>query len=390
MAKRILIVAGLWALLHVYVGTRLLPPAGIAPLWEGAGWIVVLLLALAPFTAFFARRMSSVPARRVLERVGFGAMGLSSLLIVLVLAGDLTHLRAWLGAAPFSAGAVSGSLLLLVIGAWHARRPSLVRIDVPIDQLPADLEGFRIVQLSDLHVGGDLKRDFVERVVSRANELRPDVIALTGDVGDGFPADLRHDLAPLAQLAAPQGKFFVTGNHEYYWDGPGWVSELERLGFDPLVNAHRVIRRGEGALVLAGVTDFSAGHAVPGHRSDPGAAAAGAPAGGVRVLLAHQPKSAFAASREGFDLQLSGHTHGGQYFPFNLLVRLFQPFVAGLHRLEKMWLYVSRGTGYWGPPIRLGAPSEITLIRPVRAAAVAGVRPPLGPSHDGDISPESL
>lgn len=367
MARRVLPVAGLWALLHVYVGQRLLAPAGIAPLWQGAGWIVMVLLALAPFAAFFAGRAGRVPVKPTLEWVGFTAMGLSSLLIVFVLLGDVLHLRSWLGAGLFSAGVVSGALVILVLGAWRAGRPAVVRVDVPIDNLPADLEGFRIVQLSDLHVGATLKRDFVDRVVTTANQLEPDLIALTGDVADGFPTVLRDEVAPLARLAAPHGKFFVTGNHEYYWDAPGWLRELERLGFNPLVNAHRVIRRGVGELVLAGVTDLSAGRGVPGHRSDPRAAVAGAPKGDVRVLLAHHPKSAFAALRAGFDLQLSGHTHGGQYFPFNLLVRLFQPFVAGLHRLEEMWLYVSRGTGYWGPPLRLGAPSEITLLQLTRA-----------------------
>ena len=150
------------------------------------------------------------------------------------------------------------------------------------------------------------------------------------------------------------------------WDAAGWVRELEGLGFSALINGHQVIRRGTGRIVLAGVTDLSSG-GLPGHASDPAAAVAGAPESDVRVLLAHQPKSAFAARAAGYDLQLSGHTHGGQYFPFNLLVRLFQPFVAGLHRLEAMWLYVSRGTGYWGPPLRLGAPAEITLIQLVRA-----------------------
>jgi len=133
------------------------------------------------------------------------------------------------------------------------------------------------------------------------------------------------------------------------------------------VNTHRVIAQGEGRLLLAGVTDISAGAWTPGHRSDPHAAVAGAPEAHVKVLLAHQPTSAFAAQKAGFDLQLSGHTHGGQYFPFNLVVRLFQPFVHGLHKLQDMWLYVSRGTGYWGPPMRIGAPGEITVIELVRA-----------------------
>ncbi|HEX9282887.1 MAG TPA: metallophosphoesterase [Gemmatimonadales bacterium] len=367
VAKRILIIGGVWTLFHLYVGQRLLDQAPLALGWRLLGWAGILLLVLAPFVAFFAMRTQGLPGRRVLEAVGFMLVGLSSLLIVFVLAADLLHLRAWVGAGTFSAGVVGGALAVLALGVRRAAWPVVVRVNVPIAGLPRDLEGFRIVQLSDLHVGPTLKREFVERIVATANGLAPDLIALTGDVGDGFPPTLRDEVAPLARLAAPHGKYFVTGNHEYYWDAPGWVRELERLGFSPLVNAHRVIRRGAARLLVAGVTDHSASRLVPGHTSDPQAAVAGAPESDVRLLLAHQPKSAFAAHAAGFDLQLSGHTHGGQYFPFNLLVRLFQPFVAGLHRLEEMWLYVSRGTGYWGPPLRLGAPSEITLIQLTRA-----------------------
>ncbi len=365
---RVLLVTGVWSLLHLYLGQRLLTHTPLAVGWRAAGWAVILFLAVAPFTAFFAGRARRGSLTAVLEWAGFSALGLSSLLIVFVLAGDALHLRAWVGGGVFSGGVVAGALTVLAAGIWRARRPARVRtVRVPIAHLPGDLEGLRIVQLSDLHVGPTLKRAFVERIVATANGLRPDLIALTGDVADGFPPALRHEVAPLAGLRAPLGKYFVTGNHEYYWDAPGWVRELERLGFSALVNAHHLIRRGAARLLLAGVTDLSASARVTGHASDPAAAVAGAPASDVRVLLAHQPKSAFAARAVGFDLQLSGHTHGGQYFPFNLLVRLFQPFVAGLHRLEAMWLYVSRGTGYWGPPLRLGAPAEITLIQLIRA-----------------------
>ena len=368
MLPGIVVVAAVWTLLHLYVGQRLLAPPPLPLGWRLLGWLGILLLVLAPFVALVAGRTERLPAKRGLEVAGFTAMGLSSLLIVFVLAGDALHVRAWLGVAGFRLAVVGGAVAVLVVGLWRARRPALVRVvDVPIARLPSDLEGLRIAQLSDLHVGPTLKRDFVERVVHTTNGLEPDLIALTGDVADGFPRALRDDVAPLAALAAPLGKYFVTGNQEYYWDAAGWVRELERLGFGTLVNAHRVIRRGSGRVLLAGVTDLSAPGGGPGPASDPAAAVAGAPASDVRVLLAHQPKSAFAARAVGFDLQLSGHTHGGQYFPFNLLVRLFQPFVAGLHRLEAMWLYVSRGTGYWGPPLRLGAPAEITLIQLTRA-----------------------
>ena len=283
-------------------------------------------------------------------------MGLSSMLIVFFLISDILRLPAWgFGVERVGLTILLGAVLFTVIGVIQARRPRVVRVSVPIADLPADLAGLKIVQLSDLHVGSTIRRSFVDRVVDRTNDLAPDLVAVTGDVADGFVPELRDHVAPLGRLRAPLGTFFVTGNHEYYWDPRGWMRELERLGIDVLSNEHRLIERGRGRLLLAGVTDLSAA-------SNPHAAVAGAPDSDVRILLAHQPRSAFAAQEAGFDLQLSGHTHGGQYFPFNVLVRLFQPFVAGLHRLEAMWLYVSRGTGYWGPPLRFGAPSEITLI----------------------------
>src|SRR5439155_8239535 len=293
------VVAGLWTLLHVYVGQRLLAPASLAAGWRLLGWVGMLLLVLAPFVALFAGRTERLPAKRGLEVAGFTAMGLSSLLIVFALAGDALQVRAWLGVGAFQLAVVGGAVAVLVIGLWRARRPALVRVvDVPITGLPPDLEGFRIAQLSDLHVGPTLKRGFVERVVDTTNRLLPDVIALTGDVADGFPPALRNEVAPLAGLVAPHGKYFVTGNHEYYWDAAGWVRELEALGFSALVNGHQVIRRGAGRIVVAGVTDLSS-RGLPGHTSDPAAAVAGAPASDVRVLLAHQPKSAFAARTAG-------------------------------------------------------------------------------------------
>src|SRR5438046_5032567 len=186
-----MIVGGLWALFHVYVGQRLLAHAPLALGWRALGWGVIALLALAPLAAFFAARPRRGPLTGALERVGFTAMGLSSLLIVFVLAGDLLHLRVWVGAGMFAAGVVGGALVVLLLGSWRARRPGVVRVEVPIAGLPQDLQGFRIVQLSDLHVGPTLKRDFVERIVETANRLHPDLIALTGDVADGLPPALR-------------------------------------------------------------------------------------------------------------------------------------------------------------------------------------------------------
>ena len=195
------------------------------------------------------------------------------------------------------------------------------------------------------------------------NALGADLIAITGDLVDGSVRQLSSHTAPLAQLSARHGTFFVTGNHEYYSGVHPWIGELRRLGVNVLLNEHVVIEHEGASLVVAGVTDFSAHHFDPTHRSDPHAAIDGAPGEAAKVLLAHQPRTALQAATAGFHLQLSGHTHGGQFMPWNWFVRFQQPFTAGLERLGRLWVYTSRGTGYWGPPKRIGAPAEITCVR---------------------------
>jgi len=238
-----------------------------------------------------------------------------------------------------------------------------------VRDLPAALHGFSIAQITDVHVGATIRRPYVERIVDAVNALEPDMIALTGDFVDGPVSELATHTAPLQRLYAPHGSFFVTGNHEYYSGAEAWTAEFRRLGLRVLLNEHAVIRHNGAALIVAGVTDFTAHHFDPAQHSDPHAALAGAPSSAVlRILLAHQPRSADAAAKAGFDLQLSGHTHGGQFWPWNLFVRFYQPFTAGLHRVNALWVYVSRGTGYWGIPNRFGAPSEITRLRLVAAS----------------------
>jgi predicted MPP superfamily phosphohydrolase len=260
-------------------------------------------------------------------------------------------------------------LAFCAIGLFNARRTAAVReVEIAVAGLPRALQGFTIAQISDIHVGPTIKRPYVQAIVDAVNRLEADAVALTGDLVDGRVRDLAADVAPLAALRSRHGTFFVTGNHEYYSGAHEWIAELERLGLRVLLNEHVVLRHEDARLVLAGVADMSAHHFDPRHRSDPQRAIAGAPAdAGLRVLLAHQPRSAEAAAQAGFDVQLSGHTHGGQYWPWNVFVRLQQPYTAGLHRLRQLWIYTSRGTGYWGPPLRLGAPSEITRLKFVAA-----------------------
>ncbi|MBW2369693.1 MAG: metallophosphoesterase [Deltaproteobacteria bacterium] len=240
--------------------------------------------------------------------------------------------------------------------------PEVRRIRVPVEGLHSDLKGFRIVQITDIHVSPTIKRPFVAGVVDVVNGLSADLVALTGDLVDGSVVNLSYDVAPIENIKSKYGNYFVTGNHEYYSGVTAWMRHVEKLGFTVLLNEHRLVEKGRGRLVLAGVPDYRGGQFLKSHRSDPVRALAGAPSCHAKILLAHQPKSFPAAVKAGYDLQISGHTHGGQFFPWNFFVQIDQPYVAGLYRHRNSWVYVSRGTGYWGPPVRLGSPSEITVI----------------------------
>lgn len=359
---------------HLYVGLRLLHDLAPGAAGLAAGVAGLALSGLLIPLAFDARRLAPPPHSDRLAWLGFVAMGLFSSLFVLTLLRDLALLTLavlppWAGNTGFRAASAAAVPLLAatatLLGFYNARRPArVVDVGVPIAGLPEAFAGFTIVQLSDIHVGPTIKRGYLDALVDRVNALRPDLVAITGDLVDGPVGELAVHTAPLARLRAPEGVCFVTGNHEYYAGAAAWVSELRRLGVLVLENEHRVLWRDGAVLVVAGVTDFSAHLFDPGRASDPAAALAGAPVdAAARILLAHQPRSAPAAAAAGFDLQLSGHTHGGQFFPWNFFVRLQQPYTAGLHRLGRLWIYISRGAGYWGPPKRLGAPSEITRLR---------------------------
>jgi uncharacterized protein len=257
-----------------------------------------------------------------------------------------------------------------LVGFINARsRARIVKVDIPLHNLPSALHGFTIAQISDVHVGPTIKRPYVDAIVDAVNELNADVIALTGDLVDGSVQELARHTEPFARLKSRHGAYFVTGNHEYYSGERAWTAQFKRLGFRVLMNEHVVLTHEGERLVIAGVSDYSAHHFNPQQRSDPEAALKNAPSDvAARILLAHQPRTAPAAAAAGFDLQLSGHTHGGQFWPWNLFVRLQQPFTAGLHKLNQLSVYISRGTGYWGPPKRFGSPSDSTFLRLVPAA----------------------
>lgn len=374
--RMIAVTVGLLALLHFYIGARLFSGMQLNVLGYLAGGAALAVSTLLLPAGLLATRFKRWRYADQLTWIGMLAMGLFSSLLVLTLARDLALLvLAVLDvAAPMFVRASAFAVPLLALGVTlvgfvNARRLArVVEVEVPIVGLPPQLVGYTIVQISDIHVGPTIKRGYLNAIVARVNALEPDAIAITGDLVDGSVKRLRPHTEPLSRLAARDGAFFVTGNHEYYSGAEEWIAELRRLGLTVLLNQHVVRERAGAGVMIAGVTDFTAHLFHPSHRSDPKAAAAGAPDHvRVRILLAHQPRSAPAAAAAGFDLQLSGHTHGGQFFPWNLFVPLQQPFVAGLDRLANLWVYTSRGTGYWGPPKRFGAPSEITRVTLVAA-----------------------
>lgn len=388
MGRYLSLILPVGLLLHGYVGLRLIAALSASTGMRSALWIWLVLSGT--MISYGMRHRRGVPSglRAMLMWVALVAMGFFSLLLTFTLIRDVLLIMYALAAslhfagsqallATESSGALAHISALLVVaitvlallkGLHNARRRApVVDIEIPISNLPVALNGFTIVQLSDIHVGRTIRKDYVDAIVDKVMTLDTDIVVITGDVVDGSVPDLQRHTAPLSRLQAKHGVYLVTGNHEYYSGAEAWIAEFRRLGLRVLLNEHTVINVDTQSLVLAGVTDYSGGDFSPAHRSNPALALSGAPDNAaLRVLMAHQPRSGIAAEAAEFDVQLSGHTHGGQIFPWNFAVRLQQPFTAGLVRCGKMWMYVSRGTGYAGPPIRFGAPSEITRIRLVR------------------------
>jgi predicted MPP superfamily phosphohydrolase len=379
-----------------YVGFRILNPLHADLAWRVPAWILLLLpVPLLPSLLV----LNGVGAGKGVERVlvfAYVVLGLFSFLFVFALARDLVW--AFLGGMDLLSGLLGQegrplwpfilpetgigrqhglrgssifvmvlSLFLLVIGMLQALGPPKMKaVAIHLDRLHPDLEGFRIAQLSDIHLGPLKNGRSLARVVHRVNQLSPDLVAITGDLVDGPVKKLGKDAEVLAGLFSPT--FFVNGNHETYWDPRAWTAHLNALGITVLLKEPREVRKGGATLQIMG--DYGLG--AKGRQGRSGAASSvrptHSPGADFRLLLAHQPGAAFRAEGMGFDLQLSGHTHGGQFFPWNLVIDRFQPFAKGLHRHQGMWVYTSRGTGFWGPPVRLGAPPEITLLTLKRKA----------------------
>lgn len=308
-------------------------------------------------------------------------MGLVPLLFFSLLLFDLLRLFLWLyrrgvqkrpvdtGRRRFFSRIGAGVSSLATIGMGTAavatalESPMVKKIEVTLAKLPSGLDGFRIVQLTDLHIGLTLGKSWLRRVVAEVGVLDPDLVAITGDLVDGSPDRLRHHVEELRALRAKFGVFFVTGNHEYYSGAPEWIGEIQRLGIRVLRNETVVVSVGTDSFELAGVDDYSARRILDDHGPDYDKALKDRDPSREVILLAHQPRAVFEAAERGIGLVISGHTHGGQIWPLTYFVGLQQPYSKGLHRHgETTQIYVSEGTGYWGPPMRLGTTGEITEI----------------------------
>lgn len=240
--------------------------------------------------------------------------------------------------------------------------PKIQRIFPEIPLLPTSLKGLKIIQISDLHIGALIRKNYIGSIVERVNQENPDLIFITGDISDAKTEDILPELETLSGLKAALGVFFVTGNHEYYWDGQRLIADLTARGFTPMINENRILDYKGKRLLIAGVTDPMAAQVSPKDAPDLPKASLTSQTVDLKILLAHRPDVCFQASDLGFDLQFSGHTHAGQFFPFSLLMPVAHKYYRGLHRVGNLWLYVNRGTGFWGPPNRFGSSSEITVV----------------------------
>ncbi len=328
-------------------------------------WILAITLWVFPITRFILFRYAE---HGWLQNIAFFLIGVAGTQFLLLLVGQL--LNALLPLAGLALPKIwpllifGISIIACLAGLAQALQPATVRrIEIKSSQLPTEFDGLKIVQISDLHVDNIYDRQRVSGIVDQALAEKPDLIAVTGDMVDGLPSKLRDEIAPLALLKAPLGIYYVTGNHEYYWDVNGWLKEFADIGFHNLTNAHQLIEYRGRKLLIVGFNDPTANQMDKGQGPNLEKAMANAPQADYVISLAHQPQVHTFAEAAGSDLFLTGHTHGGQFWPFPPVVSLFHKYFKGLYQHNsKMQVYVHTGSGFWGPPNRLGVPPELAVL----------------------------
>ncbi len=315
-------------------------------------------------------RMNLIPRAFTQKFISFGYifMGVSWIFFIFYFLNKLSNKtvhseskRNFLKKSLGSLSLVSASALATK-GYFEAMTPEVIRQTIKLPSNFSNLSGISITQISDLHLGPLLKKDFAEEIVETVNTLKSDIIVITGDLSDGKASDLQDDISPLKNLKAPRGVFYVLGNHEYYYGALAWIQAVRDLGINVLVDGHKNINIKGETVCIGGITDKTAKRLKIPHSFSPTQAFKNSPDKAYKILLAHRPKACFDAEGLGIHLQLSGHTHGGQAFPWNTIVRLAQPYLKGLYQHKDFQVYVNKGTGFWGPANRFLNKGEVTKI----------------------------
>jgi len=368
--------------IHYYLWLRLIRDTGLSGLYKDIGTYSLIAFTLSFPIALLADRILPLKYSFPLLWLSYLWLGVMMLLFFLLFSIDMIKIVIYIFQKLTMAGeeianperrefvsvliASAGSTIVLIssgIGVKNYYSNAVVKkCNVSLKGLPEALKGFKIVQISDLHLGQMMTKKILEQIVDQVNSLKPDLIAITGDLADGSTAKLLNQANPLRNLKAEKGIYFVTGNHEYYSGVENWTLAIEKMGIKVLNNENIKIRREDDYFYLAGVTDHEGKNFGQEHASDFKKALLGLENGKKKILLAHQPIAVQKASEYGTDLVLAGHTHGGQIWPFNYLVYLQQPYLKGFYDYNGTKLYVNQGTGCWGPPVRLGSKNEITQI----------------------------
>lgn len=332
--------------------------------WDGLFLLMILV-------SYLYRNNPQLTIDSSLLFTGYFIMGMIGISLLLFLLADLLKVstkskfnqeRRDFFSKSLSLGTAGTSLGLTALGSKHALSLELQTPSIPLEPSFSKLSGLKILQLSDLHFGPVLKKDFALRIMDEVQGLNPDLIVITGDLIDGKVENLKEDLSPLKNLSAPLGVFYIPGNHEYYWGVQEWIDFVPSLGWIPLINQHKVLSFKGEQFVLAGMTDKAAFRIKSSLVPDPKKALQNSPENLYKILLAHRPKSIDVYPDLSFNLMLSGHTHGGQGYPWKFLVGLVQPYLKGLYQVRNKQIYVNGATGFWGPPYKLGQKGEITLI----------------------------
>ncbi len=352
---------------HFYLWVRLVLDTEIPAEFSRFITPAFFSLALSIPVIIFTSRRSESKFLKALALIPYLWIGIALLIFTILFFGDIARL--FLSPQNETQFARATAVLSLIVGFFgalygipNALNPRVKKIAITLKKLPAVFDGFRIVQLTDVHVGSLLKRGHLQKIVDQVNTLKPDLIVITGDLLDGEVHRIVQELTPLKDLSAPHGVYYVTGNHEHFYDVENWIPELRKLNLKPLRSENVRIEKNGAHFILAGVDDVVAGRFESAHPLDLKKAFNGVTEKDCVIFLCHHPKVFVQASKMNVALQLSGHTHGGQIIPFGLISRLDSPFISGLYRRGEAQVYVSQGTGFWGPPMRVGTYAEVTDI----------------------------